>query len=124
MSPKVRTDSDEDRTKRHQASQDAVRAKVARAVRLVFGVLATILALGAILVVLRNSINEQNSIVQFITDVADSIAGPFSRTDGIFKFDGKNALAKNALLNWGIAAIVYLLIGRVVANFIAPKGGR
>ena len=125
MSPKVRTDEDEDRSKRHHATPGRPSAaKVARAVRIIFGVLATILALGALLVVLRNNINEQNTIVKFITDVADAIAGPFSRTDGIFDFSGKNAVAKNALLNWGIAAIVYLLIGRLLANAIAPKGAR
>ena len=92
--------------------------------RIVFGVLAAILALGALLVVLRSNINESNSIVKFITDTADAISGPFSRDDGIFDFTGKNAEAKNALLNWGIAAIVYLLIGRVLANAIAPKSTR
>ena len=81
--------------------------------------LATILALGALLIVLRNNINEQNSIVKLVTDVAEAISGPFSRTDGIFDFSGKNAVAKNALLNWGIAAIVYLLLGRLLAN--APR---
>ena len=52
-------------------------------------------------------------MVKLITDVADAISGPFSRDNGIFDFTGKNAESKNALLNWGIAAIVYLLIGRV-----------
>jgi hypothetical protein len=125
VSPKVRTDeSDNDRKRRHDATQNAIRAKVARAVRIVFGVLATILALGALLVVLRNNINEDNSVVKLITDVADAISGPFSRDDGIFDFTGKNAESKNALLNWGIAAIVYLLIGRFLANAIAPKSSR
>ena len=74
------------------------------------------------LVVLRGNINADNSIVKFIIDTADAISGPFSRDDGIFYFTGKNAESKNALLNWGIAAIVYLLIGRVLANLIAPEG--
>ena len=124
MSPKVRTEADEDRSKRSHATQNEIRSKLARVVRLVFGVLATILALGALLIVLRNNINEQNSIVKLVTDVADGISGPFSRTDGIFDFSGKNAVAKNALLNWGIAAIVYLLLGRLLANAIAPKSTR
>ena len=108
--------------KRPGAMTNALRARLARIVRIVFGVLATILALGALLVVLRSNINADNSIVKFITDTADAISGPFSRNDGIFSFDGKNAVAKNALLNWGIAAVVYLLIGRVLANLVAPKG--
>ena len=125
MSPKVTTnDSDGDRKVRHNATQVAIRTKASRAVRIVFTTLATILALGAILVVLRDNINESNTIVRFITDVADAISGPFSLNDGIFEFTGKNAVAKNALLNWGIAAIVYLLIGRVLSNAIAPKSTR
>jgi hypothetical protein len=125
VSPKVTTDDSKgDRGARFGAAQAAIRSKAARVVRIVFGVLATILALGAVLVVLRNNINEQNSIVELITNVADGISGPFSRDDGIFSFKGENAEAKNALLNWGIAAIVYLLVGRLVANAIAPKGSR
>ena len=125
MSPKVKTDdSDKDRKRSHDATQYAIRAKVARAVRIVFGVLAAILALGAVLVVLRDNINENNAVVKLITDIADAISGPFSLEDGIFDFKGKNAVAKNALLNWGIAAVVYLLIGRFLANAIAPKSVR
>ncbi len=110
--------------KRPGATTDALRARLARIVRIVFGVLATILALGAVLVVLGGNVNTDNSVVKFIIDTADAISGPFSKDDGIFSFSGKNAESKNALLNWGIAAIVYLLIGRVLANLIAPKGAR
>ena len=125
MSPRVKTDdSDEDRKRRHEATQYAIRSKVARAVRIVFAVLAAILALGAVLVVLRDNINAQNVIVKAIIDIADAISGPFSLQDGIFDFKGKNALSKNALLNWGIAAVVYLLIGRFLGNAIAPKSAR
>jgi hypothetical protein len=125
VSPKVTTsDSDGDRKVRHNATQAAIRSQAARVVRIVFTVLAVILALGAILVVLRNNINEQNTIVKFITDVADAVSGPFSLNDGIFAFTGKNSVAKNALANWGIAAIVYLVIGRVLGNAIAPKSSR
>ncbi len=125
MSPKVSTDDSTGKSKtRFNAGQAAVRTKAARVVRIVFGVLATVLALGAVLVVLRDNINEQNSIVELITNTADAVAGPFSRDDGIFSFTGKNAESKNALLNWGIAAIVYLLLGRLLANAITPKTSR
>ena len=126
MSPKATTDGSEGNRKKKSfdTAQVAVRRKVARIVQIVFAVLAAILALGAVLVVLRNSVNEQNSIVTFITDVADAVSGPFSLNNGIFDFSGKNAVAKNALVNWGIAAIVYLVIGRVLAGLIAPKSAR
>ncbi len=125
MSPKVTTDESKGSGKnRYNVAQTKVRAQAARAVRILFTALAVILALGAILVVLRGSINEQNPIVQFITDVADAVSGPFSLNGGIFDFSGKNADAKNALSNWGIAAIVYLVIGRVLSNAIAPKSSK
>jgi hypothetical protein len=126
VSPKATTEEPEGNSKRKSldATQAAVRSTIARVVRIFFAVLAAILALGAVLVVLRDNVNEQNAIVKFITDVADAISGPFSRDDGIFDFSGKNATAKNALVNWGIAAIVYLVIGRVLAALIAPKGTR
>ncbi|GAB3663972.1 hypothetical protein GCM10027596_27800 [Nocardioides korecus] len=122
MSPRVRTDDKS--SKRSTASTDAVRAQAARIVKIVFTVLATILALGAILVVLRSNINENNAIVKLITDIAEAVSGPFSRTNGIFDFSGKNAVPKNALLNWGLAAIVYLVLGRVISNLLAPKTTR
>ena len=122
MSPRVRTD--EKSSKRSSASTDAVRAQAARIVKIVFTVLATILALGAILVVLRSNINENNAIVKLITDIAEAVSGPFSRTNGIFDFSGKNSIPKNALLNWGLAAIVYLVLGRVISNLLAPKTTR
>ncbi|ROR89924.1 hypothetical protein [Nocardioides aurantiacus] len=121
MSPKARTDESTPR-RTSTLSQHAVRTQVARVVRIVFIVLAVVLALGALLVVLRDSVNEQNTIVKLVTDVAEAVSGPFSRQDGIFDFSGKNAEAKNALVNWGIAAIVYLVLGRVLAGVIAPKG--
>jgi hypothetical protein len=125
VSPKVTTDESSGSGKaRFTATQAAARTKAARVVRIVFSVLATILALGAVLVVLRSNINEQNSVVELITNVADAISGPFSLDNGVFDFSGKNAEAKNALLNWGIAAIVYLVVGRVLANAIAPKSSR
>lgn len=124
MSPKVSTDDSQSSKQRFTAAQAAVRSQAARAIRIIFGILAAILALGAVLIVLRHNINLDNSIVKFVLETADNISGPFSRSDGIFHFTGKNAVAKNALLNWGIAAIVYLVVGRLLANLVAPKSTR
>jgi len=125
VSPKVTTeDSKGDRGARPGQAQAAARSKAARVVSIVFGVLATILALGAVLIVLGGNTNKDNSIVELVINLAEAISGPFSRTDGIFSFRGDQAASKNALLNWGIAAIFYLLIGRLLAYAIAPKGSR
>lgn len=125
MSSRVtREESNRDRSERFGAAQAAVRLQAARIVRIVFGAMAVLLALGAVIVVLRSNIDENNSIVELITNAADAIAGPFSRDDGVLSFTGEDAEARNALLNWGIAAIVYLLVGRLLANAIAPKVAR
>ena len=65
-----------------------------------------------------------NPVVQLITDVADTIAGPFGLQDGVFTFSGADATSKNALANWGVAALLYLILGRVLAGVIAPRRGR
>ena len=73
MPPKDATTDEADKTpkKRPGATTDAMRARLARIVRIVFGVLATILALGALLVVLGGNINNDNPIVKFIIDTAE-----------------------------------------------------
>ena len=54
-------------------------------------------------------------------DVADKLdLGVFDRKDGIFDFDGKNAEVKDALLNWGLAALVWLIGGRIIDRIIRP----
>ena len=121
---RIRTDDEPDRAKRRRARVNAIRSKAASGVRIAFGALAAVLALGALLVVLRANVNEDNVIVMFVTDVADAISGPFSRDNGVFDFQGKNADSKNALVNWGIAAIAYLAIGRLLASAIGPRSGR
>ncbi|MCW2758138.1 MAG: hypothetical protein JWO46_1884 [Nocardioidaceae bacterium] len=105
---------------RGRAAVLQTRIRVAQVVRLVFVLAAVVLAVGALLIALRTNINESNAIVKFVIDVADAIDGPFSRNDGIFTFSGKNGATKEALVNWGIAAIVYLVIGRVLDRVIRP----
>ena len=55
-----------------------------------------------------------------VTQFDDFVDGPFGRDTGIFQFHGKNEAAKEALVNWGIAALVYLLVGRVLARVVRP----
>ncbi len=101
-----------------KAGSDAVRSRLAAVVWLVAVVCALVLAIGALLVAL--DANEKNSIVQLVLQGADALDGPFSRDNGIFSFTGQDADVKNALVNWGIAAVVYLVIGRILDRVIRP----
>jgi hypothetical protein len=97
----------------------AVRTRLAGVVWLVAVVCALFLAIGALLIALRA--NEQNSIVQLVLSGADALDGPFSLEQGIFTFaDNEDGRVKSALTNWGIAAVVYLVIGKVLDRIIRP----
>ena len=101
------------------AGANAVRARVASVVWLVAVVCALFLAIGALLIALKA--NQDNAIVSFVLDGADRLdLGVFSRKEGIFTFTGTNAATKNALVNWGIGAIGYLVVGKVVDRVIRP----
>jgi hypothetical protein len=102
-----------------KARSDAVRSKVATVVWLLAVVCALFLAVGALLIALKA--NEDNSIVEFIISGAEKLDGPFSLTDGIFTFpDDQDGRVKSALTNWGIAAVVYLVIGKILDRIIRP----
>ena len=97
-----------------------MRRYAARVIRVVFTTIAALLAIGALMVALRHNINEDNVLVQAVLKFDDFVAGPFGRTNGIFSFSGKNAMAKDAIVNWGIAALVYLLLGRLLERLVRP----
>lgn len=86
--------------------------------RLVMTVATLIALLIALAVVLRDvGANPANSIVKGIHEGANFFAGSF--TDMItFSGHVKRAIT----VNWGIALIVYLLVGAVVAGFIRRLG--
>ena len=91
----------------------AVRTQVASLVWLVAVVCALFLAVGALMVALK--MNQHNAIVSFVTDVARKLDfGEFK------KFHGQDAATKSALVNWGIAAVIYLVIGKILDRIIRP----
>jgi len=97
-----------------------VRRRIAQLVWLAAVVCALILAVGALLIAL--DANQDNALVKFVIDVADVIdLRVFSRDNGIFKFDGSDAATKNALANWGLGAVAYLVVGRIVERIIRPS---
>lgn len=96
-----------------------IRVRLAQLVWLVCVVCALFLAIGALLIAL--DANKQNSLVAFVLDGANAVdLGIFSRTNGIKDFTGDNAEVKNALFNWGIGAVVYLVVGRILDRLIRP----
>ena len=104
---------------------DEIRETMSKVLRVVFLFFAVVLALGAFLVAAHDNVSQTNGLVKFVLHVADAIDGPFSRDNGIFKFTGSNDEVNNtkdAVVNWGIAALVYLAIGRYLQRLLAPKG--
>jgi hypothetical protein len=86
------------------------RAALARVVTLIAVVVAAILVIGILLVVL--GANQSNTLVDALMDAARWLAGPFR---DLFSFDNhKTAIA----VNWGIAAVVYLAVGRLLARLM------
>jgi len=98
-----------------------VRTRVAQLVWLFFVVAAVFLAVGALCIAL--GFQKDNPLVEFFIAGANFFdLDIFSREkgEGIKSFGGENAAVKNALFNWGIAAIVYLIVGRIVVRIIQP----
>lgn len=97
-----------------------VRTVVAQLLWTVCVVFALVLAVGALCIALEA--NLRNDLVTFVLDFADRVDffGVFSLHNGIKDFSGSNAETKNALFNWGLAAILWLVIGRVVERVVRP----
>jgi hypothetical protein len=83
---------------------------LARIVQLVVSVVALIIVAGILLVVLKA--NPTNTVVSDVHGWARSLAGPF---DGMFSL--QNARVAIAV-NWGIAAVVYLLVSGLITRLI------
>lgn len=97
----------------------ALRVALARAVWTICLVLALILAVGALLVALEA--NRDNALVRQVLDLADAVdLSVFSRDNGIFTFTGDSAASKNALVNWGLGAVFYLVVGRLLERVLRP----
>jgi hypothetical protein len=94
---------------------NGVRERLAALVWIVAVVFAVILAAGALLIALEA--NRSNDLVENVLDWAGGLDGPFR---DLFTFDGDNAIKKTVLVNWGLAALAWLIGGRIVAAIIRP----
>lgn len=95
-----------------KAGSDAIRGRIASLVWLLAVLAALILAVGALLWSL--DANRNNQMVTWVLHAAGTIDGPFWR---IFQL---NDPTKNHLVNWGLAAVVYLIVGRIADRVIRP----
>ncbi|WGL51197.1 hypothetical protein P5P86_14655 [Nocardioides sp. BP30] len=80
---------------------------------------ALFLALGALLIAVKA--NGDNALVKFVLKVADAVdLGLFDRYNGIKQFTGHNAAIKDALFNWGLGALAWLVVGRILDRILRP----
>ena len=100
------------RANRH-AGAAVARASIARAVMLIASAAALVLLIGILLVVLEA--NRSNELVQFVRDAASLLAGPF---DDLFTLDSNKA---EKAVNWGLAAVVWLALGRLVSRLLLRR---
>jgi hypothetical protein len=95
----------------------SVMTGIARIVRLLVGIIVLLIVAAILLRVL--GANQSNTIVRDIHDVAQTLVGPFKSV-----FSIKNPKLSIAV-NWGLAALVWLVVGSLIARLIgraAPRG--
>jgi hypothetical protein len=98
---------------------DKIRTIVARVVWGIFLVFGLIMAGAALLIALEA--NDKNNLVSFVLDFAKAIdLGIFDLDNPIRTFTGENSDIKEALLSYGLGAVTYLVIGRVLERVIQP----
>ena len=111
-----------DRSAQVKAAVDLVRTRIAQVVWILCVLAALVLAVGALCIALKA--NGDNSLVKFCIDTADKLdLGVFSRTDGVAHWKGHShtALTKNACVNWGLAAVVWLIVGKIIERIVRPR---
>ncbi len=100
------------------AAVGAVGGGVLLLARLVMTLAALIALLIALAIVLRDvGANSSNTIVEGIHEGANFFAGSFT---GLITFHGKPKL--ELTVDWGIALVVYLIVGAVIAGVIRNIG--
>ncbi len=99
----------------------SVRNGVASAVWVLAVLGAVILAAGALVITL--DFNEKNGVVSFFRETADNInfLGELKSFEaGRSAQSQHDALVKTVLVNWGICAVAYLVIGKVLERILRP----
>ena len=87
---------------------------LARIVKIVTSLVVGFIVVGILLHVL--GANGGNAVVSFVYDVAGWLVTPFK---GLFSVSGAKL---QIALNWGLAAIVYGIVGGLLARLLAGAG--
>ncbi|MFW6775522.1 hypothetical protein ACOACO_14655 [Nocardioides sp. CPCC 205120] len=106
---------------RRRPSFSVARARtvVAQVVWIVCLVAATALAVAALCIAV--DANQGNGLVSLVLDLAGFFdLGVFTLDDGIMAFTGDNADTKNALVNYGLGAAFWLVLGRILERLVRP----
>ncbi|KAA1419620.1 hypothetical protein F0U44_08000 [Nocardioides humilatus] len=81
--------------------------------------LALVLAAAAFSFALDANVN--NDLVKLVRDLANAFdLGFFDLDEPVKRFKNPNSDVKTALFNYGIAAVVYLIVGRFLERLIRP----
>jgi hypothetical protein len=85
-----------------------------RVIRIITGLVVGVIVIGIVLHLL--DANAGNGIVSAVYDVAGWLASPF---DNVFHLDdAKGTIA----INWGLAALVYAIVGMLIASLLVRAG--
>jgi hypothetical protein len=79
-------------------------------ITLIAGIIAGIILIGIVLVLV--DANQRNTIVDFVLDIGRFFVRPFA---DLFPQDDPK---ENMVVNWGIAALAYLILGAIIARIV------
>lgn len=107
------------RTPKVTLSVGELRRRAAQVVWFICVVFALFLAVGALTYALNA--NPDNGLVDFVRTWANRVdLGVFSPVNGIKEFTGEHADVKNALFNWGLGSVFWLVLGRILDRVLRP----
>ncbi|MCD4526253.1 hypothetical protein [Nocardioides sp. cx-173] len=102
-----------------RSSGTAVRVTLARVLWLLCAVCASVLAIAALLIAV--DAERTNPLVELVLDLADGVdLGVFDLDNPIKRFGGENGAKTTALFSYGIGAVVYLVVGRILDRLVRP----
>ena len=108
-----RDDDDRHRGGRRRGGRSGsggARFAIAKAITAIAAIIATLIVVGIVLVLLKA--NPANDIVDALREIARFFAQPF---DAIFELERRRP---EIALNWGIAAVVYLVVAGLIAKLL------